>query len=66
VARLASQGCAVGASLRHAVFEFAVMRICVAGGATTIFEAERQNLVGAACRSHLMAIGAGHGGVCSG
>lgn len=63
VACLASQRCAVGALLGHAIFEFAVMRICVAGGATAVLEAERHNLVGAARRSRLMAIGARHGGV---
>jgi len=52
--------------LRHAIFEFAVVRICVAGGATAIFEAERHNFVRAARRSHLVTIGAGHGGVRSG
>jgi len=66
VTGFASQRGAVGASLRHAIFEFAVVRICVAGGATAIFEAERHNFVRAARRSHLVTIGAGHGGVRSG
>lgn len=42
------------------------MRVCVAGGATAIFEAERHNLVRATRCSHLVTIGAGHGGMCSG
>lgn len=66
VAGFASERCAVGASLRLAIFEFAVVRICMAGGASAICESERQNLVLAACRSRLVTIGAGHGGVCSG
>lgn len=66
VAGFASQRCAVGASLRHAILEFAVMRILVAAGTTAIFEAERHNFVGAACRSHLVTIGAPNGGVGSG
>lgn len=66
VAGFAPQGRAVSTPPRHAIFEFAVMRICVAGSATSIFKVERQNFVGAACRSHLVTIGAGHGGVCSG
>ena len=66
VAGFASQRRAVGASLRHAIFEFAVMRIRVAGGATAVFKMERHNLVGAATRSHFVAIGAGHCGMGSG
>ena len=66
VAGFASERCAVGASLSLAIFEFAVVRICMAGGASAIFESERQNLVLAACRSRLVTIGAGHGGMCTG
>jgi hypothetical protein len=65
VAGLASQRGTVGAWLGHAIFEFAVMGIRVARRATAIFEAERQDFVGAACRSHLVTIGARNGGVCS-
>ena len=63
MAGLASQRRAVGAPLRHAVFEFAVMRIRVAGGATAVFKPERHDLVSAATRSHFVAIGAGHRGM---
>lgn len=66
VAGFASLRCAVGASLGHAIFEFAVVGIRVAGSATAIFEAERHDFVGAACRPHLVTIGARNGGVGSG
>lgn len=66
MAGFASEGCAVGASLCLAIFEFAVVRIYMASGASAIFESERQNLVLAACGSRLVTIGTGHGGVCSG
>jgi hypothetical protein len=63
VAGLTSQRRAVGALLGHAIFEFPVMRIRVAGGAAAVFEAKRHDLVSAACRSHFVAIGAGHRGM---
>jgi hypothetical protein len=63
MASFASQRCAVGSLPRHAILKFTVVRILMAGSTTTISEAERHNFVGAACRSHLVAIGTGHRGV---
>ncbi len=63
VAGFASQRHAVAAPLRHAFLELAVVRIGVTRGAAHVFKMERQELVGTACRSHLVTIGAGHGGM---
>lgn len=63
MASFASQRCAVGALPRHAILKFTVVRIPMAGSTTAILEAERHNFVGAACRSHLVAIGTRHRGV---
>jgi hypothetical protein len=63
VAGFASQRRAIGAALRHAIFEFAVVWIGMTRGAAHIFKMERQDLVGPARPSRLVAIGAGHGRV---
>jgi hypothetical protein len=66
VAGFASQRCAIGAALRHAVLELAVVRIGVTRGAAHVFEMEGQDLVCSPSRTCLVAIGARHGGVGSG
>ena len=45
VARFAAQRGSIGAFQRHAVLEFALMRIGVAGSASAVRKMERQNLV---------------------
>lgn len=59
----AAQWRAVGPAMGHAVLKLAVVGICMAGRAASIFEMEWQDLVGSAGRPHLMTIGARHGGV---
>jgi len=54
VAGLAAERSAVGAALRHAVIEFALMRILVAAGASQVIPVERQDLVGAARSAHFV------------
>ena len=66
VAGFAAQQHAVGPPLNHPVLKFPVMRIRVASRAGHILETERKNFVGPPGSSHLMAIGARHGGVCPG
>ena len=61
MAGFAAEGRAVGAALRHAVLELAVMRIVVACRTGQVLEMEGQDFVGAACGAYLMAIGARHG-----
>jgi len=54
---------AVGTTSRHAFIKFAMMHILMAGGAGTIFEMERQDLVLSAGGANLMTIGARNGSV---
>ena len=61
VAGFAAQRSAIGALLRHAVLEFALVGIGVAGGAGAVLEMERQNLVGSSSEAHFVAFRAGHG-----
>ena len=63
MASLAAERRAIGAALRHAIVEFAMMDILVAPGTGHIFENKRQNFVSTPRRAYLMAIGARHGGV---
>jgi len=66
VARFAPQRSAVSALLRHAILEFALMRIGVAGGARLILEMERKNLVCSSGKAGLVALRASHGHVGAG
>lgn len=66
VARFAALGRAVGAFGRHALYEFALMRIHVAGSASAVFEMERQNLVRSSGETGFVALRAGHGHVAPG
>lgn len=66
VTRFAAQRSSIGPLLRHAVFEFALMRIGVAGGARAVREMERQNLVCSSAEARFVAIRAGDGHVSSG
>ena len=63
VAGFAAEGGAVGALAVHAVVEFALVRIGVAGGAATVREVEGQDFVGATGSAELVAFGAGDRGV---
>lgn len=63
VASLAAKRRAIGATLRHAILEFAMMRVVVACSAGHIFKDKRQDLVRTARGSHFMAIGTRHRGV---
>ena len=63
VAGFASQRRTVAAPLRHAFLELAVVRIGMTRRAAHVFKMERQDLVDPACRSRLVAIGAGHRGM---
>lgn len=56
VARFAAQRNAVRTLLRHAVLEFAVMRIVVAGCTSQVVKVERQDLVRSACGAHFVTI----------
>jgi len=66
VARFAAERSAIGAFLRHAVFEFALMDILVAGGARAVRKMERQNLVRSSAQAHFVALRAGYRHVGSG
>ena len=66
VARFAAERSAIGAFLRHAVFEFALVDILVAGGARAVREMERENFVRSSAQAHFVALRAGHGHVGSG
>src|ERR1700693_2616389 len=66
VARFAAQRGSIGALLRHAVLEFALMGIGVAGSARAVREMERQNLVRPSGEAGFVAIRAGDGHVGSG
>jgi hypothetical protein len=61
MARFAAQGSPVGALLRHAILEFALMGIGVTGSASLVREMERENLVGPAAESCFVAIGTSDG-----
>lgn len=63
VASLTAERRAIGATLRHAILEFAMMWVFVACGAGHILEDKRQDFVRTARSSHFMAIGTRHGGV---
>ena len=63
MAGFASQGRAVGAALRHAAIEFAMMDIRMAPGTGHVFELKRQDLIGPAGATHFVAIGTRDGGV---
>lgn len=66
VAGFASQRSAVGAALRHSVFELTMVRIRVACGATPIVKMVRHDVVGAMGRAGFVAIVTRDGGVCAG
>ena len=66
VAGFAAEQRAIGTPLRHAILELPVMRVRVASRAAHILETERKNFIGAASRSHFVAIGARYGGVGAG
>jgi hypothetical protein len=59
VARFAAQGSSVGALRRHALLEFALVGIGVAGGACAVLKMERQNLVRSPAEPRLVALRAG-------
>ncbi len=63
VARFAAQRGSIGAFLSHALLEFALVRIAVAGRACAICEMERQNLVRSSAKPRLVALRAGDGHV---
>lgn len=66
VAGFAAERRSVGAALRHAVVEFAMMRVRVAGGASHVREAEGHDFVGATGGAGFMAVETGDGGVSAG
>lgn len=66
VAGLAAEGRPAGALADHAVVEFAVVGIVVAGGAAAVLEMERNGFVHSARRTQFVAIGAGNGDVSAG
>ena len=63
VAGFAAQRGSIGAFLSHALLEFALVRIAVAGRACAVREMERQNLVRSSAKSRLVALRAGDGHV---
>ena len=63
MAGFAAQRRAIGAALRHAIVEFAVMDIRMAAGTRHVFEKKWQDLIGPASGTHFVAIGTGDGGV---
>ena len=66
MACLAAQGGSIGAPLRHAFLEFALVRIGVARGTGAVLEVEGQNLVRPSAKAGLVAFRAGdrHMGPC--
>ena len=58
MAGLATERRAIGAALRHAILEFATMRVLMACGAGHVFEDKRQDFVSTSRRAYFMAIGA--------
>ena len=63
VARFAAQRGPIGALLGHALLEFALVGIGVAGGACAVFEMERQNLVRSSAQARFVTLRAGDGHV---
>lgn len=63
VTRFATQGCAIGALGRHALLEFALMRIHVASRAGAVLEMERQNLIRSPAEAGFVAFRASNGHV---
>jgi len=63
VARFATERNSVGALLRHALLEFSLVDIFVAGGAGAVGKMERQNLVGSSGEAGFVALRAGNGHV---
>ena len=61
MARLATQRCPIGALGCHALLEFALVGVGMAGGARHVFEMERQNLVFSSGKAHFVAIRAADG-----
>ena len=57
VAGFAAEGSAIGALASHAIVELTFVRIFVAGSTVAVFKMERKNLVGAATKAGLVAIG---------
>src|SRR6516165_8425730 len=66
MAGFATEGRAIGPLFRHAVVEFALMRILMAPGAGLILKFERQDLIRAPGCAELVAIAAGYRGVGAG
>lgn len=66
VTGFAAQSGSIGAFLRHALLEFALVWIRVAGRAGAVREMERQNLVCSSAKARLVAIRAGDGHVSTG
>jgi len=63
VARFAAQSSSIDALLRHAVLEFALVDIGVAGGARAVREMEGKNFVRSSAQAHFVALRAGDGHV---
>jgi len=63
VASFATERRAIGTLADHAIVEFALVRIFMAGGAGAVFELERYDFVGAARGPNFMAISASNGNV---
>ena len=61
VAGFAAEGSPIGALLSHAVLEFTLVGIGVAGGARAVREMERQNLVRSPAEARFVALRAGDG-----
>jgi hypothetical protein len=61
VAGFAAQRSSIGALLGHALLEFALMGVGVAGSARTVLEMKRQNLVRSSAEAGFMTIRAGDG-----
>lgn len=66
VACFTAQRDSIGALQRHAILEFSLMGIGVAGSARAVREMERQNLVSSSAKARFVAIRAGDGHVSSG
>jgi len=66
VAGFAAQRGSVGALLRHALLEFSLVGIRVAGSARAVLEMERQNLVGSSGETGFVAVRTGDGHVSPG
>lgn len=66
VTSFAAERRAIGAPLRHAIVEFAVMDILVTAGAGHVLKDKGQDLIGPAGGAYFVAIGAGDGSMCTG